>query len=156
MGISLSPLCNRNEKNLPKSQCDFIDFIVRPCVSIFSSYCQVRGYRPIGLVLCLACLHLGSHAHRSPQILYLLGSLRAAAWLSSLSPPQPARWSNRNPGTRGVTGHPCTLYSRPGTCVSVLAKARSGQVNRSSAQDSTRYFLFGALIVAEPDPDRAS
>lgn len=44
--LSVSPLCDRGDQNLPKSQCDFIDFIVRPCVSIFSIYCKVgqRGF----------------------------------------------------------------------------------------------------------------
>ncbi|CAM9577773.1 unnamed protein product [Laminaria digitata] len=40
-GLAVSPLCDRRDQNLPKSQCDFIDFIVRPCVSIFSGYCNV-------------------------------------------------------------------------------------------------------------------
>lgn len=40
-GLAVSPLCNRSDQNLPKSQCDFIDFIVRPCVTIFSVYCKV-------------------------------------------------------------------------------------------------------------------
>ncbi|CAN0442281.1 unnamed protein product, partial [Ectocarpus sp. 13 AM-2016] len=35
-GLAVSPLCDRRDQNLPKSQCDFIDFIVRPCVTIFS------------------------------------------------------------------------------------------------------------------------
>lgn len=57
-GLPLSPLCDRREKNLPKSQCDFIDFIVRPCVTIFSSYCQVRvaAFCALELFLGAACV----------------------------------------------------------------------------------------------------
>ncbi|CAM9822142.1 unnamed protein product, partial [Sphacelaria rigidula] len=43
-GFPVSPLCDRRERNLPKSQCDFINFIVRPCVTIFSEYCQVSTW----------------------------------------------------------------------------------------------------------------
>ncbi|CAM9137263.1 unnamed protein product [Ectocarpus sp. 6 AP-2014] len=43
-GLAVSPLCDRRDQNLPKSQCDFIDFIVRPCVTIFSMYCKVTTW----------------------------------------------------------------------------------------------------------------
>eukprot|EP00903_Cladosiphon_okamuranus_P009663 g9194.t1 len=43
-GLAVSPLCDRSDQNLAKSQCDFIDFIVRPCVSIFSMYCKVTTW----------------------------------------------------------------------------------------------------------------
>ena len=35
--------CSQHAVVLPMAKCDFIDFIVRPCVSIFSGYCNVRA-----------------------------------------------------------------------------------------------------------------
>lgn len=51
-GIGVSPLCDRGDQNLPKSQCDFIDFIVRPCVTIFSMYCKVSRDETLDLQGC--------------------------------------------------------------------------------------------------------
>jgi len=40
MGMPISPLCDRTKHYLPKSQCDFVDYVVRPCVEVFSEYCK--------------------------------------------------------------------------------------------------------------------
>lgn len=37
--LPISPLCDRSNNNLPKSQVDFIEFVVRPCVTLLSSFC---------------------------------------------------------------------------------------------------------------------
>jgi len=39
-GIPVSPLCDQSKHVLPKSQCDFIDFVVRPSVEVFSEHCK--------------------------------------------------------------------------------------------------------------------
>jgi len=39
-GLPVSPLCNKDKHFLPKSQCDFVDFVVRPSVEVFSDYCK--------------------------------------------------------------------------------------------------------------------
>lgn len=39
-GMPISPLCDRSKHHLPKSQCDFVDYVVRPCVDVFSEYCK--------------------------------------------------------------------------------------------------------------------
>jgi calcium/calmodulin-dependent 3',5'-cyclic nucleotide phosphodiesterase len=39
-GMPISPLCDRSKHYLPKSQCDFVDYVVRPCVDVFSEYCK--------------------------------------------------------------------------------------------------------------------
>ncbi|GMI10241.1 hypothetical protein TrLO_g6743 [Triparma laevis f. longispina] len=39
-GMPISPLCDRTTHFLPKSQLDFIDFVVRPSVEVFSEYCS--------------------------------------------------------------------------------------------------------------------
>jgi calcium/calmodulin-dependent 3',5'-cyclic nucleotide phosphodiesterase len=41
-GMPVSPLCGRTGFFLPKSQCDFVDFVVRPCVEVFSEYCKTQ------------------------------------------------------------------------------------------------------------------
>jgi len=38
--IPLSPLCDKNKVDIPKSQCNFIDFLVRPCFTPFSTFCE--------------------------------------------------------------------------------------------------------------------
>eukprot|EP00519_Triparma_laevis_P008382 CAMPEP_0182514588 /NCGR_PEP_ID=MMETSP1321-20130603/36023_1 /TAXON_ID=91990 /ORGANISM="Bolidomonas sp., Strain RCC1657" /LENGTH=434 /DNA_ID=CAMNT_0024721815 /DNA_START=25 /DNA_END=1329 /DNA_ORIENTATION=+ len=38
--MPISPLCSRSNHFLPKSQLDFIDFVVRPCVEVFAEYCS--------------------------------------------------------------------------------------------------------------------
>jgi len=49
-GMPISPLCDRKTFFLPKSQCDFIDFVVRPCVEVFSEYCKTNLWkRTMGL-----------------------------------------------------------------------------------------------------------
>ena len=40
LGLPVSPLCDRTTFFLPKSQCDFVDFVVRPCVQVFGEYCK--------------------------------------------------------------------------------------------------------------------
>jgi len=42
--LPVSPLCDRQNSNLPKSQCDFIDFVVRPCLEPFSKFCQEKKW----------------------------------------------------------------------------------------------------------------
>ena len=39
-GLAVSPLCNKDKHFLPKSQCDFVDFVVRPSMEVFSKYCK--------------------------------------------------------------------------------------------------------------------
>jgi len=42
--LQISPLCDRQTNNIPKSQCDFIDFVVRPCLEPFSKFCQEKKW----------------------------------------------------------------------------------------------------------------
>ncbi|CAM9907449.1 unnamed protein product, partial [Phaeothamnion confervicola] len=42
-GLPISPLCDRAEVNLPKSQCNFIEFVVRPCLAPLAEYCGSGG-----------------------------------------------------------------------------------------------------------------
>ena len=37
--MPISPLCDRTTHFLSKSQCDFVDYVVRPCVTVFADYC---------------------------------------------------------------------------------------------------------------------
>ncbi|CAN0152515.1 unnamed protein product [Ascophyllum nodosum] len=39
-GVPISPLCSREGHNQAKSQCDFINFVVRPCATVFSEFCR--------------------------------------------------------------------------------------------------------------------
>ncbi|CAM9207410.1 unnamed protein product, partial [Scytosiphon promiscuus] len=39
-GIPVSPLCSRDGHNQAKSQCDFVNFVVRPCATVFSEFCK--------------------------------------------------------------------------------------------------------------------
>ena len=39
LGLPISPLCDRSTHFLPKSQCNFVDYVVRPCVEVFADYC---------------------------------------------------------------------------------------------------------------------
>jgi hypothetical protein len=41
LGVPISPLCDRNDHNLAKSQIGFIEFVVRPSLSLFSDFCSV-------------------------------------------------------------------------------------------------------------------
>ena len=38
LGLSMSPLCDRADHNLPKSQLGFIQFVVRPSYAVFAEY----------------------------------------------------------------------------------------------------------------------
>ncbi|CAM9427493.1 unnamed protein product [Ectocarpus fasciculatus] len=39
-GVPVSPLCSREGHNQAKSQCDFVNFVVRPCATVFSEFCK--------------------------------------------------------------------------------------------------------------------
>lgn len=45
MGLPISPLCDRSKHFLPKSQIDFVDYVVRPCVEVFSDYCKTSTWK---------------------------------------------------------------------------------------------------------------
>jgi len=40
-GLTISPLCDRNNTNIPKSQVDFVDFIVNPIYAAFAEYLPI-------------------------------------------------------------------------------------------------------------------
>jgi len=45
-GMPVSPLCNRHDADLPRSQRGFIDFVCRPSYLPFGRFCNVRlGFR---------------------------------------------------------------------------------------------------------------
>mmetsp|Transcript_40024 Transcript_40024/g.51577 ORF Transcript_40024/g.51577 Transcript_40024/m.51577 type:complete len:878 (+) Transcript_40024:28-2661(+) len=43
-GLPISPLCDRAQVELAKGQCDFIDFLVKPCLEPFSKFCQTEEW----------------------------------------------------------------------------------------------------------------
>ncbi|CAN0099653.1 unnamed protein product, partial [Heterosigma akashiwo] len=43
-GLPVSPLCDQAKVDIPKSQCNFIDFLVRPCFEPFAQFCEVQEW----------------------------------------------------------------------------------------------------------------
>jgi len=43
-GLPVSPLCDAAKVEIPKSQCNFIDFLVRPCFEPFSEFCSNKDW----------------------------------------------------------------------------------------------------------------
>lgn len=45
LGIPISPLCDRENADMSKSQQGFIEFVVRPCFDPFSKFCETETWR---------------------------------------------------------------------------------------------------------------
>lgn len=66
--MPVSPLCDRNNHNLSKSQVGFIKFVVRPCFEPLSEFCNVRSSALCGLGMAWlevapACSPTHTHTH---------------------------------------------------------------------------------------------